>query len=303
MKYKKPVFGIYFLICSFSAVLADNASEFEQELQLEPPGFGYSPDAVSIYSRMNTKNMTQAVDKQFSDPENSTPEHYLKVNKDGIKVYIYKQKNSVFGTFKAITHINSSLDSVLAVILDNQSLTKWLDSCINSILLKRINFYEQYHYQVLSIPVPFTNRDFILHSRMDHNPATNAITITMSSAANYCHDQSSIECNVVNQSKLVRVTKSIGTFKLQADKNGTKITWIQHTDPGGYLPGWLVNHLLHKTPYLSLKNLARKVKERRYKQAKLIYAPNGIAIALKTPVKYETPGRSANATKDFQFLN
>jgi len=42
----------------------------------------------------------------------------LRLDKDGIKVFIYNQKNSPFSTFKATSHIEASLDSILAVMFD-----------------------------------------------------------------------------------------------------------------------------------------------------------------------------------------
>ena len=218
----------------------------------------------------------QALDE--SDP-------YLKLNKDGIKVYIYKSKRSDFATFKAITYINASIDSILAVILDLKSSTEWIDACEKALLIKKFSFTEQYHYQEFAVPFPFSNRDFILHSTMQHNPLTRAVTITMSSAPDYCNDKQSAQCTKVNQSGLVRVNKSIGTFKLEPDDKGTKITWIQHTDPAGNMPAWLVNQLVKYTPYESFINLAEIVKEEQYKFARLIYDIDGFAVAFNKPAK------------------
>lgn len=278
MKYKKPVVGVFFLIYSFSVVFADNASEFEKELQRDPPGIGYSPDAVSVYSKIRNKVIKDAVDAQH---KKSRSDPYLKLNKDGIKVYIYKRKNSDFGMFKAISHINATLDSVLAVLLDNKSCTEWVDSCEKSFVIKRLSFYEQYHYQILSIPVPFTNRDFIFHSKMAHNPSSKTIIITMTSVPDYCSSRQSEQCTIVNQSNLVRVKKSIGTFKLEPDKKGTKITWIQHIEPAGHLPAWLVNQFMKNTPYHTFKSLAKIVKQEHYKKSRLIYDQMGLIYALK----------------------
>lgn len=99
------------------------------------------------------------------------------------------------------------------------------------------------------------------------------------------------------QSGLVRVHKSIGTFKLEADDNGTKITWIQHTDPAGNLPSWLVNQFVRDTPYWTFKNLAKIVTEEKYKYAKLIYDIDGVAVALNNPVKIKE--KPIEKVKDF----
>lgn len=216
-------------------------------------------------------------------------EYSLKLHKDGIKVYFYSHKNFSVGTFKAITYINAPLASILAVMFDNKSCPDWIHACVKSFVIKEIAFNERYHYQILDIPFPFKDRDFIFHSILKQNPETRAITIIVTSASDYCYDKQSPQCSEVKQSNLVRVSKSIGTYKLEPCDKGVKITWIQHTDPAGNLPNWLVNQFAADTPYKTLKQLAQIVEEEEYKNSKLIYDNNGFAIALisrkQKPVK------------------
>ncbi len=283
MKHNKSIYGIYLLYCYFSMLLAadDDFSKIENE-------------AIS-----EAESIAEAEKRAEDEIEQSS--HYLKLNKDGVKVYIYKHKNSDFATFRATTHINASLESILAVMLDTKSNTKWVDACEQSLLIKRLNFYEQYHYQIFYIPFPFTNRDFILHSTMEHNPLNKTITITMSSDPDYCRNKQSNQCQQINKSELVRVIKSVGTFKLEADEYGTKITWIQHTDPAGHLPGWLVNQLIKNTAYRSFKNLAEIVKEEQYKYARLTYDEHGVAIAVEIKKPAETQDKTSAITRDLRF--
>ena len=214
-------------------------------------------------------------------------EYSLKLNKDGIKVYLYKHKNFNIGTFKAITYIDASLASILAVMFDNKSCPDWIHACVKSFMIKEISFSERYHYQILDIPFPFNDRDFIFHSILKQNPTTKAITIILTSISDYCNNKQSSQCNEIQQSSHVRVIKSIGSYKLEPCDKGIKMTWIQHTDPTGNLPNWLVNQFLVDTPYWTLKNLAQKVKE--YKYSKLIYDNDGFAVTLiarkQKPVK------------------
>lgn len=294
MRYKKSIFGFYLLCCSFFAVFAeDNFSKIEKEMQAEPPGIGHTSDTSSIYSKVSDNALNKAKDNNpLISEQNIIPvkheaqefDPYLKLNKEGILVYIFSRKNSEFATFKATTHIKTSLDSILAVMLDNKSCIEWIDACENSFLIKKINFNERYHYQIFDIPFPFVNRDFIFHSTMKYNPENKTVTIQMSSEPDYCKHKQSETCKKINQSTLVRVKKSIGTFKLQPADGGIKITWTQHTDPAGSLPAWLVNYFVKNTPYWTFKNLAQIVKEEKYKYAKLIYNDEGMAIALNTPV-------------------
>ena len=221
--------------------------------------------------------------------------HCLKLNRDGIKVYTFQHEGSEFTTFKAQTHIKASLDSLLAVIFDNEACPEWVYACNDAFIIKKINFNERIHYQVSDIPFPFIDREFIFHSKMQQNPSTKTVIISMSSKADYCANDISPPCQKVNESRLVRIRKTIGTYQLEPDKDGTKITWIQHTNLAGKLPKWLVNQFVTNTPYWTFKNLAEKVKEEQYHSARLVYGNNGIATALISPPPKE-PDKTA---KDF----
>lgn len=218
-----------------------------------------------------------------NETETDEAGHSLKLDKDGIKVYIFSHKDSEFATFKAVTHINASVDSILAVMLDNESYTQWIHACEDSFVIEDVNFNERYHYQAISLPFPFENRDFLFHSTLKQDPITKEFTITMSSVSDYCQNKSSKQCKKVNQSTMVRVKKSIGTYRLEPEDKGIKITWIQHTDPAGKLPSWLVNSVLQDTAYWTLKKLSVKVKEKKYQYAKLIYNHQGLALNFDTP--------------------
>lgn len=210
---------------------------------------------------------------------------YLKINKDGIKLFVFNQKKSDFRSFRAVTHINASLDSILAVMLDNKSCVFWIDACKESILLKKVSFNERYHYQMISVPFPFTNRDFIFHSIMKNNHKNKSVTISMSSNENFCLVNKSKKCKKINEARLVRVNKSIASFKLESDYKGTKITWMQYTDPAGNLPSWLINNMIKNVPYYTFKNLSIIVKKDEYRDAKLIYDDDGKVISLINPYK------------------
>ena len=259
MTYSQLFYSLLILFSYISMAFShDEFAQFEEELLLKHTILEKTPDKI----------------------EN---EKYLKLNRDGVKVYVYSNKHSNFKIFKASTHINTTLDSILAVMLDNDSGIMWIDACEKSFIIKNISFNERYHYHVFNIPFPFNNRDFIFHSTFKQNPIDKSVIIKMHSVSNYCNDKQSIQCDEVNQSEHVRVNQSNAAFKLVPDVNGIKITWIQDTNPGGNLPSWLVNQLVENTPFRTFKNLAEIVKDDKYKNAKLIYNNNGIAFALQSP--------------------
>ena len=211
----------------------------------------------------------------------------LSLDKEGIKVYYYGHNIVEFGTFKAVAHIDSNLDSVLAVMFDHHACQDWIYACKQSRLLKEVSFNERYHYQILDIPFPFQDREFIFHSKLMQDPDSKTITIRTIIASDDCHDDNFYLCDHPEEDGHVKVNVSVGIFKLETVDKGVQFTWIQHTNPEGYLPGWLVNQFLEQTPYQTLKGLRLKVKEQPYKSAKIITDDKGIIVGLENKQQNE----------------
>ncbi len=190
MKIFYSICGTFSLICSISVLFAtDDFSQFEEDLLINPPGYGVIPNEVRIYSKKSNKITKKAMEQQFDTIQrnvttDSNIHHevrefspYLKFNQEGIKVYLFSHKNSKVGTFKATTHIKASLANILAVLFDNASCPDWIHSCGQAFILDKVSFNERYHYQVFDMPFPFIDRDFVFHSIMKHDPKNKSITI------------------------------------------------------------------------------------------------------------------------------
>lgn len=216
--------------------------------------------------------------EKFDQQQNWT----LKKDEDGIQIYlnVHQEHEAKLKAFKGVARINASLDSVMAVIFDLEACTDWLKDCADPVLINDVSFTERYHYQVQELPFPTQNRDVILHSIVTQNPVTKTVTIEMEAAPDYCNNKTSAICQNINDSPYVRVRHLHGTYILEPQLDGsTRITWKQHTDPGGMLPNWLINQLVQNIPFFGLKGLIAKVREEKYQLARLVYNPSGIAIA------------------------
>jgi len=64
-----------------------------------------------------------------------------------------------------------------------------------------------------------------------------------------------------------------------------------------------VNQFVKDTPYWTFQNLKKIVKEEKYKNAKLVYNSDGIAIALNVPlIKPKKPARIVQDLKLHSFF-
>lgn len=206
-----------------------------------------------------------------------------KTDQNSIKVYTKNVPGSDFVLFRGTAVFNSTIDSVLAVVFDSSSYVDWLYQCKESALIEKLNFNERYQYQVIHVPFPYNDRDTIVYSKMQQDRETGEVIISFLSSSDYCSDKDTPICKKIKSSRYERINKIAGSYYLKKVDQGIEMTWIQHTEPGGELPGWLVNLYVVDTPFQSFLNLAEKLQEDKYKQARLVYDDTGRITAINIP--------------------
>ena len=91
-------------------------------------------------------------------------------------------------------------------------------------------------------------------------------------------------------SSKVRVEHSDTLYELYQQEDGrTHMTWIQHTEPNGALPGWLVNSLAIDLPFKSLQNLESLATLPQYQNHRLIFDESGQLIGVGEPSQATPP--------------
>jgi ribosome-associated toxin RatA of RatAB toxin-antitoxin module len=174
----------------------------------------------------------------------------LRKNKNGIKVYTRKIKNSNLVEFKAITTLNTSLQKAIKIIDDVASYPEWMANLQQSKTIKKISDTERYDYYEIIVPWPFENRDMLV-SVKSLFPQNNIIHLELINHPEYIP---------VQQNK-VRIEKAKGSWNiLSIDERTTKITYQLYSDPGGNIPAWIINLLIVDGPYETLMNLKELVK-------------------------------------------
>ncbi|MBF0236382.1 MAG: START domain-containing protein [SAR324 cluster bacterium] len=195
----------------------------------------------------------------------------LKDEKDGIKVFVQKVPGSDYDEFKGVVTLKTSVASVLAMLDDTPSYTKWIDKCAEAKLIKLISFTERYIYQVSDLPWPVDDRDVVIHSVITQEAETKAIIVSTEADAKYEYPSS--------DGDNVRVPFSQGYYRILDIGDGqTEITWRLHTVPGGSIPTSLVNALLVEMPMNTLKNLKKEIMQKKYQTAAFEFSPEGSPI-------------------------
>ena len=176
-----------------------------------------------------------------------------------IEVFVRPVSGSAIKEFRAVTEVQSSISSVLALLEDTASYTKWMYRCSEAKVLYNKSYYERITYTVTSAPWPVEDRDLAVKSVISQNKKTAVVTITLTGLPEY----------IPVKPNKVRMTKLNGYWTLEPLGNSRlRVTYRLHSEPGGSVPDALVNSSLVDIPYNTLLNLKKMVNQSPYKDTK-----------------------------------
>jgi hypothetical protein len=172
--------------------------------------------------------------------------------KDGIRVYQSAVKYSNYKSIKVECTLEGNYDKLIAVLNNVTGQKEWVYNNKTAYILKRINSNELYYYSETSLPWPMSNRDAVVHLKIDKDSLNRFVNITSVSVPDYIGEKSG----------KVRVTRSSVSWNVTMPTAKTlSIIYIFEADPGGSLPAWVVNMFSEKGPYESFKKLGEILKK------------------------------------------
>jgi len=178
----------------------------------------------------------------------------LRKDKESILVYTRNVVESKFQEFKGITKINTSLNSLVALLEDTSTCKNWVYKCVSEETLKTISPYEKYNY-LLSDGSPLRNRDAVIHVIRTQDPKTKIVTFTRKGVPDYIPEKQGV----------VRVPLIDGVWILEpVENNYITVTYQLVSDPGGNIPSFLSNYFVIDAPFETLLKLRNEVKNRKY---------------------------------------
>lgn len=197
----------------------------------------------------------------------------LHAERDNIKIYTKKHNDSNFQAFKAIALLNSPITNIMAVMANPHSCVEWVHGCIESWGFDQESFRKRYAYSVNDLPWPVQDRDYVLEINTSNNAATGEFSMSMYAVSD----------KRPKNPKYVRVTvaETHYTFRPQGEDK-TEMIWLQHTEPGGSIPSWLVNALIVDIPIKSMKSLEKVANSEKYSNAEILYDEENQIIGVKS---------------------
>ena len=172
----------------------------------------------------------------------------LKIQQDGITVYIKKVAGSRIDAFKATTMISAEYEKVKEVILDYPNYPKWYQDYKAGEILEQTNQDQIVVRFIINAPFPIKDRDSV--NRVSVQQTDEHIKVTLESAPTF----------IPHNNKQIRMTVSSGRWTLEKEDNQTRVTLEYHADPEIPVPSWVSNRYVVQGPAKSLSNLKKRLK-------------------------------------------
>lgn len=183
-----------------------------------------------------------------------------KGEQDHIK--IYHQRTPGLLHIKLETSLKAPMAGIATMFSDVSTYTDWGYKIVEARLLRRVSDTEMYYYARYDFPWPIADRDIILHSKMEQNPTTRAITITNTPSPDY-----------LPVTKDVQRIKNTTTKWLFIPGNGGWVYTQQQisTDSAEGVPDWLVKLTADTGPRETAKGVRRVLSSERFQKAVLAH--------------------------------
>lgn len=189
----------------------------------------------------------------------------LKTEDHGIRIYTIDRPDSSFEAFKADGLLDAPLANIMAVMVNPKSCMEWVHGCVRADQFDGGRFEDRYAYSVNNMPWPVTDRDYVLHIQTRGTQQQGDVVMNLNA----------VPGKRPENPDYVRVDRSETLYHLIPEGNKTRMIWVQHTDPNGALPSWLVNTLLVDIPLKSLRKLEQVARKPRYRNHVLVYDKAG----------------------------
>jgi hypothetical protein len=172
---------------------------------------------------------------------------------EGIVVTMRQLPGRSFPTFRGVGLINANIYQVLAVMSDIARHTEWLEQCLDSRLLRKINKRQYIVYSRTHAPWPVSDRDAVYQSKVEFDATHSFIHVQFWA----------IPSSLMHPVKgVVRMTDLQGHWKLWArQEHQTLMEYQVNADPKGLLPQWVAKLATKNLPLHTIRNLRQQVKK------------------------------------------
>jgi len=176
----------------------------------------------------------------------------LRRKENGIS--IYSQRHDKIVQLHLLTEFDSTPDDLTAQLQNINNYTNWVYGNKRSGIIKKINDRDIIYFTEAHLPWPIQDRDLVIELNIKPATATEPLTITAKS----------VDGILPPKKHFIRVPYSLAIWRITpVHGNKIKVDYTFSLDPGGSIPGWLVNMTIAKGPYESFLKLGDILKKEK----------------------------------------
>lgn len=186
------------------------------------------------------------------------PQWRLVSDRNGIKVYIRHNDASRLKTFRGVMVMHMPDEYALAAVInDYPNVPNWLYFVDGVTEIKRDSPLVRYVRFTTTPPWPISNRDAVARAVVKQRltPQEESVTIEFT-------NMPTLIAKDPDYVRFPELQAKLKMRRLPADK--MEVTYEVVMDPGGYIPGWIVNIIAKDTPYFTLKKLSAWIQRAEY---------------------------------------
>ncbi len=197
---------------------------------------------------------------------------------NGINLYWSKVEHSPIIAFKGDGIVDAPIEKVASVMIDTNRGTEWVDSLLESRVVRPLSPTEFIEYDHVGTPFIMANRDFVSHVTIESDPRTRRMVVKFLPAEDSLAPplKKYVRGVMTCVYKLVPMTFSDETY-VEAEI---------HCDPKGGVPKWLVNWFQQGWPQTTFSNLRKQMLK-----------PNQVVLPIVEELLKAPPVSLAQATK------
>jgi len=169
-----------------------------------------------------------------------------------MKVYTRIVASSSIKELRIDFNMTGTVASVMQVLDDVEGYSNWVYKCEEPERLTTVSSREFYYYVQTDMPFPASDRDLIIRSRHQIDPASGIYRAHSLAVPEY----------LPNREGMVRVQNFESFWTVTPSGNGrVAIDYRVRTDPGGSIPAWIINLGITMGPVKTMEQLAATVQE------------------------------------------
>ena len=189
----------------------------------------------------------------------------LKLDRDGIKVYLGKVPGSKFRAVFSVMELAAEPKQLAALVMDLENCPNWVSMCKAATVIKRVSSSESYVYSVINAPFPVRDRDVVAHVKWHYDRSSGKISMRSDTTPE----------RLPQKNGLVRVQYATSEWHFTPNGNGAVLVeYYAHVDPNGNVPAWLTNLVIEESPHKTLVKMRKLILRGNYIDAEVAFISN-----------------------------